>query len=113
MEYRTCTYIRDDGSICKSAAAKNRNLCPYHFEHRARLTRMARYRARLAAQASDSLAKMVEAASRKDAASVLSVRRRSAKPSVSTAIAPQPDRRVEAPLAPRALVPQIPNGLGS
>jgi hypothetical protein len=46
MEYRTCTFIRDDGNICKSAAVTNRNLCLYHFDHRARLMRMAQYRAR-------------------------------------------------------------------
>ena len=46
MEYRTCTYIRDDGNICNSAAVTDRNLCLYHLEHRARLMRMAQYRAR-------------------------------------------------------------------
>ena len=46
MEYRTCTYIRDDGNICNSAAVTDRNLCLYHLEHRARLMRIAQYRAR-------------------------------------------------------------------
>ncbi len=46
MEYRTCTYIRDDGNLCNSAAVTDRNLCLYHLEHRARLMRMAQYRAR-------------------------------------------------------------------
>jgi hypothetical protein len=46
MEFRTCTYIRDDGNICNSAAVTDRNLCLYHLEHRARLMRMAQYRAR-------------------------------------------------------------------
>src|SRR5271169_3387984 len=46
MEYRTCTYIHDDGGICKSAAVTDRNLCLYHLRHRARLMRMAQYRAR-------------------------------------------------------------------
>ena len=46
MEYRTCTYIHDDGGICKSAAVTDRNLCLYHLSHRARLMRMAQYRAR-------------------------------------------------------------------
>ena len=46
MEYRTCTFIRDDGNICNSAAVTDRNLCLYHLEHRARLMRMAQYRAR-------------------------------------------------------------------
>ncbi len=46
MEYRTCTFIRDDGNICDSAAVTDRNLCLYHLEHRARLMRMAQYRAR-------------------------------------------------------------------
>jgi hypothetical protein len=46
MEFRTCTYIRHDGNICKSAAVTDRNLCLYHLEHRARLMRMAQYRAR-------------------------------------------------------------------
>ena len=36
MEYRTCTYIRDDGNICNSAAVTDRNLCLYHLDHRAR-----------------------------------------------------------------------------
>ena len=46
MEYRTCTYIRDDGNICNSAAVTDRNLCLYHLSHRARIMRMAQYRAR-------------------------------------------------------------------
>ncbi len=46
MEYRTCTYIRDDGNVCNSAAVTDRNLCLYHLEHRARLMRMAQFRAR-------------------------------------------------------------------
>ena len=46
MEYPTCTYIHDDGGICKSAAVTDRNLCLYHLRHRARLMRMAQYRAR-------------------------------------------------------------------
>jgi hypothetical protein len=46
MEYRTCTYIHDDGGICKSAAVTDRNLCLYHLRHRARLMRMAQHRAR-------------------------------------------------------------------
>src|SRR5271169_3640802 len=46
MEYRTCTYIRDDGNICKSAAVTDRNLCLFHLSHRARIMRMAQYRAR-------------------------------------------------------------------
>ncbi len=46
MEYRTCTYIHDDGGICKSAAVTDRNLCLNHLRHRARLMRMAQYRAR-------------------------------------------------------------------
>ena len=46
MEYRTCTYIHDDGGICNSAAVTDRNLCLYHLRHRARLMRMAQYRAR-------------------------------------------------------------------
>jgi len=45
MEYKTCTYIRDDGGVCNSAAVTDRNLCLYHLEHRARLMRMAQYRA--------------------------------------------------------------------
>src|SRR5271169_3303667 len=46
MEYRTCNYIHDDGNICNSAAVTDRNLCIYHLRHRARLMRMAQYRAR-------------------------------------------------------------------
>ncbi len=46
MEYRTCTYIRDDGNLCNSAAVSDRNLCLYHLQHRARLMRIAQYRAR-------------------------------------------------------------------
>jgi hypothetical protein len=46
MEYRTCTYIHDDGRICNSAAVTDRNLCLYHLRHRARLMRMAKYHAR-------------------------------------------------------------------
>ena len=46
MEYRTCTYIHDDGGICNSAAVTDRNLCLNHLRHRARLMRMAQYRAR-------------------------------------------------------------------
>ena len=46
MEYKTCTYIRDDGGICNSAAVTDRNLCLHHLEHRARLMRIAQYRAR-------------------------------------------------------------------
>ena len=46
MEYRTCTHICDNGSICNSAAVTDRNLCLYHLDHRARLMRMAQYRAR-------------------------------------------------------------------
>ncbi|HEY4900401.1 MAG TPA: hypothetical protein VIH91_06225 [Terriglobales bacterium] len=46
MEYRTCTYIHDDGGICNSAAVTDRNLCLYHLRHRARLMRMAQFRAR-------------------------------------------------------------------
>ncbi len=46
MEYRTCTYIHDDGGIGNSAAVTDRNLCLYHLRHRARLMRMAQYRAR-------------------------------------------------------------------
>ena len=46
MEYRTCTYIRDDGNICNSAAVTDRNLCLFHLSHRARLMRQAQYRAR-------------------------------------------------------------------
>jgi hypothetical protein len=46
MEYRTCTYLRDDGNICNSAAVTDRNLCLYHLSHRARIMRMAQYRAR-------------------------------------------------------------------
>ena len=46
MEYRTCTYIHDDGGICNSAAVTDRNLCLYHLRHRARVLRMAQFRAR-------------------------------------------------------------------
>ncbi|HEY4934901.1 MAG TPA: hypothetical protein VII23_25305 [Terriglobales bacterium] len=46
MDYRTCTYIHDDGGIFNSAAVTDRNLCLYHLRHRARLMRMAQYRAR-------------------------------------------------------------------
>jgi len=46
MEYKTCTYIRDDGNICNSAAVTDRNLCLYHLQHRARIMRMAQFRAR-------------------------------------------------------------------
>ena len=46
MEYRTCTYIHDDGNLCNSAAVTDRNLCLYHLSHRARLMRQAQYRAR-------------------------------------------------------------------
>ena len=46
MEYRTCTYIHDDGGICNSAAVTDRNLCLYHLRHRAQLMRMAQFRAR-------------------------------------------------------------------
>ena len=46
MDYKTCTYIRDDGNICNSAAVTDRNLCLYHLSHRARVMRMAQYRAR-------------------------------------------------------------------
>jgi hypothetical protein len=46
MEFRTCTFIHDDGNICNSAAVTDRNLCFYHLDHRARLMRMAQYRAR-------------------------------------------------------------------
>src|SRR5450755_1982753 len=46
MEYRTCTYIHDDGRICNSAAVTDRHLCLYHLRYRARLMRMAQYRAR-------------------------------------------------------------------
>ncbi len=46
MEFRTCTYIHDDGNLCNSAAVTDRNLCFYHLDHRARLMRMAQYRAR-------------------------------------------------------------------
>jgi|SRR5450432_4047525 len=113
MKYRTCTFIRDDGSICKSAAAKDRHLCDYHFEHRARLMRMAQY-ARRAAQANDPLAKTFEAASPKDAALALRGRRRSAKPSASIALAPQPRRGRKAPAAvPRISPLQIPDRLGA
>ncbi len=46
MEFPTCTYIHDDGNLCNSAAVTDRNLCFYHLDHRARLMRMAQYRAR-------------------------------------------------------------------
>ncbi len=46
MEFRTCTFICDDGNICNSAAVTDRNLCLFHLSHRARLMRMAQYRAR-------------------------------------------------------------------
>ncbi len=46
MEFRTCTFIHDDGNLCNSAAVTDRNLCFYHLDHRARLMRMAQYRAR-------------------------------------------------------------------
>ena len=46
MDYKTCTYIRDDGNLCNSAAVTDRNLCLYHLSHRARLMRQAQYRAR-------------------------------------------------------------------
>ena len=46
MEFRTCTFLHDDGNLCNSAAVTDRNLCFYHLDHRARLMRMAQYRAR-------------------------------------------------------------------
>ena len=56
MEFRTCTYIRDDGGICNAAAVKDHNLCLYHLEHRARLKRMAQYRARQVTKSTTALA---------------------------------------------------------
>ena len=113
MKYRTCTYIREDGSICKSAAAKDRNLCPYHFEHRARLMRMAKF-ARRAAQASVPLAKTLKAVAPKDVALALRGPRHFAKPSATIAIAPQRVRKAEAPIdIPRNRPFQFPIGLGS
>jgi hypothetical protein len=46
MDYKTCTHLYDDGHTCNSAAAKERDHCSYHLRYRARLLRIAQYRAR-------------------------------------------------------------------
>jgi hypothetical protein len=42
----TCNHIYDTGGTCNSVAAKDQRYCVYHLRHRARLMRMAKYRAR-------------------------------------------------------------------
>lgn len=44
--YQTCSHIYDTGGICNAAAVKDQRYCVYHLRHRARLMRMAQYRAR-------------------------------------------------------------------
>jgi len=46
MQYKTCTHIYDNGHACGSAAAADRDYCAYHLHCRARVLRMAQYRAR-------------------------------------------------------------------
>ena len=43
---RLCKHIHDTGRTCASAAVKDQNYCAFHLHHRARLMRMAQYRAR-------------------------------------------------------------------
>ena len=45
-DYRTCTHLHDDGRLCQSAAVTNQHFCGFHLDHRARLMRIARSRAR-------------------------------------------------------------------
>ena len=44
MDYKTCKHSYDTGVTCNSAAATNRDYCPYHLRHRARQLRMAQAR---------------------------------------------------------------------
>ena len=44
--YRTCKHISDTGRTCASAAVTGYNYCAFHLHHRARLMRIAQYRAR-------------------------------------------------------------------
>ena len=44
--YRTCKHIYDTGGTCASASVNGQHYCVYHLHHRARLMRMAQYRAR-------------------------------------------------------------------
>ena len=44
--YRTCKHVYDTGGTCASASVKDQHYCGYHLHHRARLMRMAQYRAR-------------------------------------------------------------------
>jgi hypothetical protein len=46
MNYKTCTYVRDTGYLCQSAAVGGREYCCYHLRHRGRQMRMAKHRAR-------------------------------------------------------------------
>jgi hypothetical protein len=87
MKYRTCTFIRDDGTICNAAAVTAHSLCRYHLRHRARLMRMAQYRARQVA---------------KDA-TALNGSFRSPKPCASIGIGPQRER----PLVTKVQVPVL------
>ena len=102
MGYRTCSFIRDDGSICNSAAVTDHSLCLYHLRHRARLMRIAQYRAQRVARASDALAKKAEDALCKDARAVIGSFR-PLKPSASIGIAPQR----EGPLVIKVQVPVL------
>jgi hypothetical protein len=46
MEYKTCTFIQDNGYFCQSAAVGGREYCCYHLRHRGRQMRIAKQRAR-------------------------------------------------------------------
>jgi len=46
MPLHTCKHLYDTGGTCNSATAHGRDYCVYHLRHRARLVRIAKYRAR-------------------------------------------------------------------
>jgi len=43
---RTCTHLHDHGGTCHSVAVRGQRYCPFHLRYRARLMRMAQFRAR-------------------------------------------------------------------
>ena len=43
---RTCTHLHEHGALCRSVAVRGQRYCPFHLRYRARLMRMAQFRAR-------------------------------------------------------------------
>ena len=43
---RACTHLHDHGGTCHSVAVRGQRYCPFHLRYRARLMRMAQFRAR-------------------------------------------------------------------